>query len=253
MGETRQAVDGRGRLQAPAVDGRQAEVGFYERVAPSAEQREDLDTARWVVRFQGGETKDAFATLYSRYFDRVYGYLRVMLRDPHEAEDIAQQALMEVFESLPRYERRAQPFRAWLFRIVRNQGLMQLRRSRRLEVTDPQDISERQERAGANGDPEAATWLSDKDLMLFIERLPFVQRQVLAMRYMLDLSATEMATVLDMSPDAVRAAQSRATRVLRERLRSVGRGARTRRGVPMRAGIRQAPVLRQRRFALIRR
>jgi hypothetical protein len=116
---------------------------FVERLEPSTEQLEDRDTARLVTRFQAGD-KDAFAALYMRYFDRVYSYLRVALRDAHEAEDGAQQAFMQVLEALPRYERRgSSPFRSWLFVIVRNCALGHLRKTGRIELEDVETLNMR--------------------------------------------------------------------------------------------------------------
>jgi RNA polymerase sigma-70 factor (ECF subfamily) len=225
---------------------------FVERAEPSSEQLEDHDTARLVARFQAGDG-DVFATLYLRYFDRVYGYLRVLMTLPEEAEDATQQVFAQAFEALPRYERRAQPFRAWLFTIVRNYGVQQLRKQQRVEPVEPALLADRIDRAVVqNGDGDAVLdWISDRELLLFIERLPLVQRQILVLRYMLDLSTADIARVLGRSPDAVRRAQSRAVSFLRERLGAVHR--QSERGAPERARayVRQARVVRGRRFALV--
>ncbi|HEX2015391.1 MAG TPA: hypothetical protein VGN69_01765, partial [Solirubrobacteraceae bacterium] len=55
-----------------------ARLKFFERLEPSGQQREDLDTARLVARIQSGES-DSFPLLYLRYFDRVYTYLVIAL------------------------------------------------------------------------------------------------------------------------------------------------------------------------------
>jgi RNA polymerase sigma-70 factor (ECF subfamily) len=228
-------------------------VLFCERITPSAEQLEDLDTARLVTRIQAGASAE-FATLYSRYFDRVYGYLRVILNDRHEAEDAAQQVFMQVLEALPRYERRGQPFRAWLFVSVRNLALYQLRKLRRSEAQDPAEIDRSRENGGSTeADLSAIGWISDNDLLLFVERLPAAQRQVLLLRFMLDLPSKEIATILDRSPEDVRMLQARALRFLNSRLSALGRGPRSERPIRSRQYLRQAPVLRGRRFALLRR
>jgi RNA polymerase sigma-70 factor (ECF subfamily) len=228
-------------------------IAFAERIERTPEHLEDLDTARLVTRFQAGDA-DSFTALYRRYFDRVYGYLRVAFRDAHQAEDAAQQVFTQVFEALPRYERRRQPFRAWLFRIVRNHTLAHLRKEARTEATDPTVIDEQRE---ANGDREPATedlsvlaWISDRDLMMFAERLPLAQRQVLVLRYMLDMTDVEIAEVLGRSAVDVRTLQHRALRFLEARLRAVGRAPARRERAPWRRRTRQAPVLRRRRFAI---
>ncbi|MDX6632025.1 MAG: polymerase sigma-70 factor, subfamily, partial [Solirubrobacterales bacterium] len=100
---------------------RSARVVFCERIEPSPEAVSDIEAGRLVTRFQAGDG-DAFAGLYKAYFDRVYGYLKVLLRSAHEAEEATQQVFVQVLEALPRYERRGQPFRAWLFIAVRNYG-----------------------------------------------------------------------------------------------------------------------------------
>jgi RNA polymerase sigma-70 factor (ECF subfamily) len=211
-----------------------------------------LDTARLVTRFQAGD-RDAFAAIYSRYFERVYGYLRVILRDVHEAEDSAQQAFMQVFEALPQYERRGGPFRAWLFTVVRNRAISRAQKLGRLDVTDPEEIDRRREADGdeIEGDMQALSWISDQDLLLFIERLPLAQRQVLAMRYLMGMTAGEIAEVVGRTPGDVRKLQSRAVGFLRERLTAVGRPTRRRDRAVERCR-KQAPVLRMRRFALTR-
>ncbi|MDX6651440.1 MAG: polymerase sigma-70 factor, subfamily [Solirubrobacterales bacterium] len=231
---------------------RQAQVVFVERIEPAREAAEDIDTARLVTRVQAGDA-DAFAPIYSRYFDRVYGYLRVVIKDRHEAEDTAQQVFLEALAALPRYELRGKPFRAWLFTIVRNQGVRYLRTQNRVEPWDEESINNRRERSGGNGDSslDALSWIGDSDLLLFIERLPLAQRQVLLLRFMGGLSAGEIAEVLQCSAEAVRMQQSRALSFLRRRLTAVGRTPRHSGRESSRVIFRQARVVRLRRFSLM--
>jgi RNA polymerase sigma-70 factor (ECF subfamily) len=222
-------------------------LAFVEVLVPSTEQLEDRDTARLVSRIQSG-AQDAFADLYMRYFDRVYGYLRVALNDPDAAEDGTQQVFMKAFEAIGRYDRGKAPFRAWLFTIVRNQAIDELRKSSRLELVE--DVDRRSSRDRGAEDISALEWVSDRDLLMLIERLPLAQRQVLMLRYMLDLTTREIATVLDRSPEDIRSLQSRALAFIRARLTALGRAPSRQRSRLVRCP-RQAPVLRRRRFALV--
>ena len=229
-------------------------IVFVERVEPSAEHQADLDAARLVTRFQAGDP-DAFTALYMRYFDRLYSYLRVLFReDPHEAEDVTQQVFVRAFEALPRYERRSQPFRAWLFTIARNLAMTRLRQRERSEPVAPDVLAEQQEAEPAEETLSALSWLTDRELVMFVERLPLAQRQVLALRYMLDLPTKEIAAMLGRSNDDVRMLEHRAVRFLEGRLTAIGRGSAHERPRqrPAYARPKWMPVLRRRGGALYR-
>lgn len=212
---------------------------------------EEVVATDLVSRFQSGD-KEAFAKLYSLYFDRVYSYLRVVLGNG-DIDDAAQQVFIKVFEALPRYEHRGRPFAAWLFTVVRNHALLQRERTAREDVLAPAQINKRRERASVVEEPEliALHWITDKDLLFLIKRLPLPQRQAVAMRCMLDFSNADIAAVLDRRPDDVRLLQHRAFSYLRDRLIALGRTPeQPRNRTPWRRRPRAAPVLRNRRFAL---
>jgi RNA polymerase sigma-70 factor (ECF subfamily) len=231
-------------------------LGFARPVSSEEEAREDVDTARVVTRVQAGD-HGAFAALYERYFDRVYGYLLVVLGDQREAEDAAQHVFLKALEAMPSYRHRGKPFRAWLFRIARNHAIDQMRRLERVRPTDPSELREWQE-ARAEGEEGLGVLdlVSDSELMLFVERLPAPQRQALLLRYTADLSSAQIAKVLDRTPADVRMLQSRALRFLRSRLNALGR--RTEHAgedgekIRMRRMPKEAPVLRSRRWSLHR-
>jgi RNA polymerase sigma-70 factor, ECF subfamily len=219
-----------------------------ERVQPSGQHEQDVETARLVARAQSGD-RDAMPELYLRFFDGVYSYLRVALRDEHEAEDATQEVFLKAMQALPRYELRARvPFRAWLFRIARNELISRVRKGRWVDVEEPEQITRRTDATSA-ASAELLDCVSNADMMMLLERLPVAQRQVIALRFMLDLSTEEMATVLDKSAEAVRQLEYRARRSLEDRLVAL-RGRGERHGHEMVIRVRPAPVLCARRFAL---
>jgi RNA polymerase sigma-70 factor (ECF subfamily) len=225
---------------------------FVERLDLGAELLEDLDTARIVTRWQAGD-RAVFAELYTRYFDRVYSYLRVALNDSHEAEDATQQVFIQMMEALGRYELRSTPVRGWLFRIVRNHAISHARRNGRMRIEEPSTLDRRREErdAGQGRRADVVEWMTDTDMVVLVERLPLAQRQVLLLRYMLDLSFQEIAEILYRSPEAVRQLHQRALDSLRARLDALGRGPKSETlRVPMRAARRPTLAARRDRFTL---
>ena len=228
------------------------QILFVEAFEPSTEHLEDVDTARLVTRIQAGAS-DEFASLYMRYFDRVYSYLKLAFNDEHAAEDATQQVFLKAMQALPRYERRAQPFRAWLFTIVRNYAIEQLQKRARVELVDPSELRETRadvEDSGPHG-IEALSWITDRELLMLVERLPDAQRQVLLLRFMMDLATADIAAVLGRTPGDVRILQSRALRFLEERLTALGRRETACERRQMRRRWRPGPVLIARRYQTI--
>jgi RNA polymerase sigma-70 factor (ECF subfamily) len=221
---------------------------FVERLEPSSQALEDADSARLVNRIQAGD-RDGFAVLYMRYFDRVYGYLRLVYRNQGDAEDAAQQVFLKAFEGLPAFEGRTGPFRGWLFVIARNHAIGELRRRRPTLSLD--DSPEPPDLSNGEGPLPVLDWISDRELNLFIERLPLAQRQVLFLRYVVGMSMREIAQTLGVSGETARQHHTRALRFLRRRLSAIGRAPRGEKQVGAEIVFRAAPVLRTRRWSLL--
>jgi DNA-directed RNA polymerase specialized sigma24 family protein len=198
---------------------------FVERIETLGSHAEDLDTARLVTRIQSGD-RDAFAILYMRYFDRVYTYMRTVFGKPQDAEDVTQQVFIDVLNGIGRYERRAQPFRAWLFTVARNHALRRLARRKQLDLLAPEDLARLQAPAPSvrlepdTADLDALGWISDRELT-------------------------------GLTDETVRKQHSRALSFLRARLAAVGRAPRRTSRAGTRLLIKRSGVLRGRRFSLI--
>ena len=228
---------------------------FVERLEPSPQQLRDADSKRLVARYQAGD-ESVVGDLYLRYFNPVYTYARVAVGDHHEAEDVTQQVFIRAIGALDRYELRPKvAFRGWLFSIARNVIIDALKQRHGLYPEAPEQLDVLLEQAPQDEAEVAETlgWLSDREVAMFVERLPLAQRQVLVLRFMLDLSGEEIAQALGRSPNSVRKLQQRALDSLQKRLTAVGRTPPRRGGVPMLVRIRPLPVMGQRRYALARR
>ena len=91
---------------------------------------------------QGAEVED-FEALYRRMFPRVYAYAASLLRDRSAAEEVTAQAFERAYRKRRSYRPRRGTVDAWLFGIVRNAALDELRgRRRRADLeAEPADLT----------------------------------------------------------------------------------------------------------------
>src|SRR5579864_3240180 len=94
---------------------------------PATKMKErDDEQLNLVRRAQAGD-EQAFAALFNQHKSRVYSVCLLMTRDVAEAEDLTQEAFLQVFRTVGSFRGEA-AFSTWLYRIAVNTVLMKLRR-----------------------------------------------------------------------------------------------------------------------------
>jgi RNA polymerase sigma-70 factor (ECF subfamily) len=150
-----------------------------------------------------------FAELYDAYFDRIYAYAVMRVRDRAAAEDITSDVFHQALKNLPKFEWRGVPFAAWLYKIASNaiadRAVANARESGAPgeEPADCGDQKEIESRAAMRG---------------LMRDLPDDQRRVIEMRFVEARSIREVAKELARSEGAVKQLQFRALQNLRDRL-----------------------------------
>ena len=159
----------------------------------------------------------AFAVLYRRYLDRVYGYAFYQLGDHHDAEDATERTFLAALAALGEFRDTGSTFRAWLFRIAHNTIANAHRtRARRPTVALPQAW----DRPAPDADPARLVGRGEelRELLALIDQLPDDRRQVILLRFVDELTSREIGVVLERSEGAVRVLLHRALRELAGRL-----------------------------------
>jgi RNA polymerase sigma-70 factor (ECF subfamily) len=147
---------------------------------------------------------DAFRQLVQKYQRKVHGIALGIVRDPDEAKDVAQEAFIRVHRSLASFDGTSQ-FYTWLYRIVTNLCIDQLRKRRHQKVEFDETVAQETEEGPivTSGiephrlgfDPRRA--LEDKELgarlRAALDQLSDAHRAVLVMREVEGMSYQEMA------------------------------------------------------------
>jgi RNA polymerase sigma-70 factor, ECF subfamily len=162
-----------------------------------------------VAGAQNGEPA-ALDYLYVEFAGEIYRYVRAIVADPHEAQDVTHNVFVKVMGGIRAYEPREVPFAAWIRRVARNTALDTVRMRRAV-------LSE--ETPSAQGPAlEHGVELMDS-LRGALEKLPVDQRRVLMLRHMAGLSPGEIARRLRKSESSVHALHHRARRAVTADLR----------------------------------
>jgi len=137
-----------------------------------------------------------------------------------DAQEAAQDGFVKAWSALPRF-RAGAPFRPWLLAIVANEARQCRRAAGRREGWTARAIAEHGQTDAAVA-PSAEVAVLDHErrdaLLAALAELDERDREVLALRYLLDLPEREIAAVLDCRPGTVKSRLSRALARLREEL-----------------------------------
>jgi RNA polymerase sigma-70 factor (ECF subfamily) len=156
----------------------------------------------------------AFRTLAGRHLGAVLAHARRMLRDDGEAEDVAQEALLRLWQQASALDVGDLGVRPWLRRVASNLCIDRIRAGRRLDVTD--EVPEQE------AEPDQLVGLEQKDLAARVDAalraLPERQRIALTLFQYDGLSQIEIGEKLGVSDEAVESLLSRARRTLRKLL-----------------------------------
>lgn len=167
--------------------------------------------------------ESAFCRLLERHQDAVVGTVAKMLGSPSDAEDIAQQVFIRVWQNAKNYRPDAK-FTTYLFTITRNLVFNETRRrsrkkETRLETGDPSG-NHHEPGDAPHRQPDASLLEAElrKAIDQAIASLPETQRLAVILRRYENLSYEEIAKVLDLSVSAVKSQLFRARNSLREGL-----------------------------------
>ena len=184
----------------------------------------DQDEGNLLAALQRGDDA-AFAELVRANTGRMLAVARRILKSDEEAHDATQEAFLQAFRAIDRFQGEAQ-LSTWLHRITVNACLMRLRRRRRHPEAALEDLLPTFDETGHRVEEHASEWTEDvlgrmeqaqlaKVVRDAIDRLPENARCVLVLRDIEGLSTEEAAQALGIRPEAAKMRLHRARQALR--------------------------------------
>jgi RNA polymerase sigma-70 factor (ECF subfamily) len=153
----------------------------------------------------------AFERIYKRHVGDVYRYALAVMRNPADAEDVAQTTFLNAYRAYIEKGERPEKPQNWLIAIAHNVCRQRFRQSARR----PSEVAFEDDIADTIVDDETP---SGEDIRRALSHLAFNQRAALVMRELEGRSYAEIGEILDLSTSAVETLIFRARRALREQL-----------------------------------
>jgi RNA polymerase sigma-70 factor (ECF subfamily) len=170
------------------------------------------DESRAIERSQRGDA-NAFGSLVERYQEAAFRTAYLVTHDAAAAEDVAQEAFVRAYRELHRFHK-GDPFRPWLLRIVHNLALNEVRSRKRRSA-----VAERVAVAAPAAEPPADAGLAGRDeaaaVLRAIGELDADDRQILHLRWFLELPEAEIAVAIGRPAGTVKSRLHRAGQRLR--------------------------------------
>jgi RNA polymerase sigma-70 factor (ECF subfamily) len=179
VGKAGRGVTSQGR--APLAD------GLVERsVASQAEIAAD-----WLEAVAGRRDQAAFADLFRYYAPRIKTYLRRLGAEDGVAEELAQDAMLQVWRKSALFDRRRAAASTWIFAIARNLRIDRLRAERRPEIDSDDPFLTADPAIPA--DEILIREARDQTLRRLLKSLPAEQEMVVTLSFFEDIPHSEIA------------------------------------------------------------
>jgi RNA polymerase sigma-70 factor, ECF subfamily len=172
-----------------------------------------LDESTLIRQAVNGDAA-AWESLMQQHQESVFRLAYLLLGDPDDAEDAAQEAFLRAWKYLNRFDA-TRPLRPWLLSITANLARNRKRSAGRYFAALMRAF--RDEPATARIEEKSLQNMEAGELWHAVQNLNMAEQQIIYLRYFLDLSVNETAQALQVAEGTVKSRLSRAL----EKLRSI--------------------------------
>jgi RNA polymerase sigma-70 factor (ECF subfamily) len=173
-------------------------------IQPEAQVQEDMDMVRRIAE----RDSRAFQQFYQRYSGLIYSAIASVLNDHHDAEDVMQEVLVQLWNKAHLYEPRKGKPLTWLTTMARNRAIDRIRsKQRRSKLNDgfEQENRNLQSKFEESGHESLADKERHGMLLRAVSKLSADQREAIEMAYFSDMTQAEVAEKLNQPLGTIKA------------------------------------------------
>ena len=162
--------------------------------------------------------KDALTELYGVFREKIYRYVFFKCGNHADAEDITNEVFLRMIQSIANFQWKGIGFSSWLFKIASNLVIDYYRNKSRRNIESIED----RDYIGETNWEQISEFLDNRDLFQAIykdtEDLTDLQKEVVNLRFVGDLSLKETAEAMSKNVNSVKAIQHAAIKKLKEKV-----------------------------------
>lgn len=165
-------------------------------MADALQQPSNRQISDWLLAIAARRDRSAFEQLYNHFASRIKSYMIRQGADAATADDLAQEAMVQVWRKAGQYDPAKAVPAAWIFRIARNLQIDRLRRRKFHEVELTAEADKTDE--GVSGHERSAEQIDAERLHGLIKNLSAEQMDVIQLAFFEGLTHAEIGQRLDL-------------------------------------------------------
>lgn len=168
------------------------------------------EEVQWIQKILAGD-KQAYSQIINKYKNPLFATILRMTKNPHDAQDLVQEAFIKVYNQLDKYNDQGS-FSSWFYRVAINHCMDEFRKKRYQQV----ELNESS--IGNTPNYPEVTFLKkeeNRQVELLLATLPEDERIIILLRYVNELSYEEISELAEVPISTVRNKLHRAKKKLK--------------------------------------
>lgn len=160
------------------------------------------------------KNSEVYSELVERYQNKLFRYVRYLIKDRHKAEDVVQDSFIKAYVNLRGFNTKKK-FSSWIYRIAHNEAINTVKKYKKEVYLTEKGWFKVQPKSSQDLEKELSSKETAKLVREYLDKLPFRYKEPLTLYYLEEKSYKEISDILRLSIGGVSARISRAKTMLK--------------------------------------